>query len=77
MGVHATNVIDIMNSKEIEQQPIFCPPQESLSPIVEENELESSGSTAKQPDLPQIMVTDVSEFKSLVVALLLLQIVLR
>ena len=43
MGVHATNVIDIMQSRDGET-PIYMPPQESLTPIAEENELESSGS---------------------------------
>ena len=53
MGVHASNVIDIMQTKESE--PVFSTPQESLSPIEEENELESSGSMKRLATLPTIM----------------------
>ena len=49
----------MQKNEEVEQQ-VFHPPQESLSYIAEENELESSGSTSRT-NVPHITVTNVSK----------------
>ncbi|XP_057306003.1 uncharacterized protein LOC130644420 isoform X3 [Hydractinia symbiolongicarpus] len=67
MGVHAAGVVDMMQNRDAEQQPEYSPPQESLSPISEENELDSSGSqkmsyepsvnSMNEQNVPNIMIT--------------------
>lgn len=67
MGVHAAGVVDMMQNRDAEQQPEYSPPQESLSPISEENELDSSGSqkmsyepsvnSMVEQNVPNIMIT--------------------